>query len=238
MIAADIAFGFLAGAVSCLTPESLLLFPLVLGAAGANDRAGVIASAIGLGLSLILTGLVAGSLGFLFGFEAIWFRRIVCAFLALQGIVLLSASTAERFPLLMGSYGSALRARGAASRRDAFRLLLLAVFVGANWVPLVGPTLGKASLMAADTWNSGPGLAILFVFGIGAAAPWIFLGRLIRLLSRPYGGGVLDGMAGKRLLGLVLLAVAILGGTGLDIAMEHWLDARLPAWTWKLATRF
>jgi cytochrome c biogenesis protein CcdA len=235
----DIAFGFLAGIVSCLTPEALLLFPLALGAAGADGRASVIAPAVGLGLSLVLTGLLAGSLGLVFGFEAIWFRRVVCVLLVLQGIMLMSASMVERHPLLTGGLGGVFEAPGATSAGGAFRQFLLALFVGANWWrPAVGPILGKASLMAADTWNSGLALEVLFAFGLGAAVPWIVLGRIVRFVSRPFAGGVIHGMAGKRLLGLALLVVALLGISGQDMTVAHWLGALLPDWTRKLAITF
>ena len=48
----DIAFGFLAGVVSCLTPQALLLLPLAFVAAGAVSRTNVIAPAFGLGFAL------------------------------------------------------------------------------------------------------------------------------------------------------------------------------------------
>jgi hypothetical protein len=73
---------------------------------------------------------------------------------------------------------------------------------------------------------------------MGAAAPWIVFGRVIRFGLRPFMAGVFDGMTGSRILGLALLAVAILGSTGLDLTMEHWLNAILPAWTHKLALTF
>jgi hypothetical protein len=94
----------------------------------------------------------------------------------------------------------------------------------------------RASMMAADIWYSGLALVVLFAFGVGAAAPLIFLGRIIRLLMRPFAGGVLYGMAGKRLLGLTLLLVAIIGSTRLEFIMTHWLSGLLPDWTRKLAT--
>ncbi len=238
MTGIDLALGFLAGVVSCLTPGALLLFPLMVASAGAIDRVSVIAPAIGLGLSLVLTGLVAGSLGALFGVEAIWFRRIVCGLLMLQGIMLMSATMVGRFPRLTGGEAGMFDARGATRSGRAFRRLLLALFVGANWVPAVGPTLGTASLMAADTWNSGLALVVLLVFGMGAAAPWIVLGRIIRFVSRPFAGGIFEGMAGNRILGFTLLIVAVVGGIGLDLRMEHWLNALLPAWARKLAVTF
>jgi cytochrome c biogenesis protein CcdA len=168
MTAIDLAFGFLAGVVSCLTPQGLLLFPLALAAAGAVGRPSVIAPAVCLGLSLVLTGPLAGSLGFVFGIEAIWFRRLVCALLVLRAIVLMSASMADRYPLLTGGQSGLFAAPGASARGGAFRRVLLALLLGANWAPRLGPTLGRASLMAADTWNSALALAILFVFGMRA----------------------------------------------------------------------
>ena len=233
----DILFGFLSGIVSCVTPEALLLFPLALGAAGAIDRKTTIAPAIALGLSLVLTGIAAGSLG-MFGFDARSFRRIICAVLMAQGIVLMSASLVERFPRLTGGRSGAFGMRGGKFFGGPLRQVLLALFVGANWIPSPGLTLAKASLMAADWRNSGWGFVILFAFGIGAAVPWIVLGRVLRILVRPFAETVPDGMAGKRLLGLSLLVVAILGGSGLDAVMTHWLDGILPSWTRKLAMTF
>src|ERR1700722_16445289 len=159
----DLAFGFLAGIVSCLTPAALLLLPLALGAAGAADRASKIAPAVGLGLALVLTGIAAGSLGIL-GLDATSFRRIVCGLMVLLAIALMSVSMVDRFPRLTGGHDSVFGASGAIQLGASFRLLLLALFVGANWLPLVGPTLGRASLMAADIWNSGLALAVLFAF--------------------------------------------------------------------------
>lgn len=229
----------MAGIVSCLTPEALLLVPLAFGAAGANGRAGTIALAVGLGLSMVLTGLIAGSLGMAFGFEAIWYRRLVCVLLILQGIALMSASLVERYSGLTGGHPGVFDAAPATPAGNVFRLLLLAFFVGANWWhPVLGPILGRATLMAADIWNSGLALGVLFAFGVGAAVPWILLGRILRFVSRPFAGGVLHGMAGKRLLGLTLLAVAVVGLSGEDIAIAHRLDAFLPDWTRKLAITF
>jgi cytochrome c-type biogenesis protein len=233
MNAVDLVFGFLAGIVSCLTPEALLLFPLVIGAARAAGRAGVIASAIGLGLAVILTGALAVSFAVLFGLDAVWMRRIVCLVLILQGIALMNVSMVERFPALAGSASSGYVVPG-----GAFRQLLLALFVGANWVPLPGPTLGKASLMAADAQNYPLAFGILFVFGVGAALPWIVFGRIIRVLAHAAAPYFLEALASKKMLGLTLIAVAALGISGLDVTAAHWLDAVLPGWMGKLAMTF
>ncbi len=233
----DILFGFLAGLVSCLTPHALLLFPLLLAAAGAPGRDSLAASASGLGLSLVLTGIAAGSFA-VFGLDAQSFRRIVCAILLVLGFTLMSASLVERFSWLTGGPDRVFENPGERAPGRMARQLVLALFVGANWLPMPGPTLGKASLLAADARNSGLGFGILFGFGIGAALPWIAVGRTFRLLLRPVLAPVFDGMAGKRLLGLSLLVVAVLGGSGQFDLLAHWLDGVSPVWMRKLAITF
>lgn len=231
----DIALGFLAGVVSCLTPEALLLLPLIPAAAGARDRLGVIAIALGLGLALVLTGTV----GSLFAFDAIVLRKIVCALLLLQGLILMRASTVERFATITGGLGREFASPGAASFNRAIRLMVLALFVGANWLhPGQSPTLMKASLMVVARMNTAVAVGTLFAFGVGAAAPWILSGRIIRLILRRVAAGGMDGMAGKRILGLTFLIVGVLGITGLDATLAHSLNAVLPAWTKKMAVTF
>jgi cytochrome c biogenesis protein CcdA len=235
----DIALGFLEGILSCLTPEALLLLPLFPASARATDRMSVITLAVGLGLSPILTGVLAGTFGMVhgvsLGLEAILLRRIVCAVLVLLGVVLMSASMAERFPVLTGGRGGAL---AAGTRSAAFRRLMLGLLVGANWIPRAGPTLLRASLMAADTRNLALSLGTLFMFGLAASLPWILLGRIVRLLLRPVAPVVIEGMAGKRFLGLTLLVVAVLGASGLEIPMTHRLNTVLPVWLNHLSVRY
>jgi cytochrome c-type biogenesis protein len=228
----DLAFGLLAGVVSCLTPEALLLLPLMIATAGAANRSGVLASAFGLGAAVILTGALAGSIGMVFGLGAEWLRRGVCALLILQAILLMRESTVERFSFLTGGGGIG------PTRSGAMRQFLLALFVGANWNPLPGPTLGKASMMAADAQNYAMTFAILFLFGVGAAVPWIIVGRAIRLVAWGVAPRVLEGLAGQRILGMTLLAVAVVGISGQDVTLSQWLDRAAPAWMHKLSVTF
>jgi cytochrome c biogenesis protein CcdA len=237
MNAIDIALGWVAGVVSCLTPESLLLFPLVVGAAGASRRAGLVALSIGLGLAVVMSSALAGLLGTLLGLEAAWSRRFICALLILHGIMLMSGSFIARFPALTGGEPS-LHQKHAVFSGVSFRLFMLSLVVGANWKPILTPVVGRGFLMAADRENLALSLGILVAFGIGAALPWIVAGRIIRLAARPVVTGLGDSIAGKRVLGLTLLVVGILGMTGQDVIVSKWIDARLPAWTRDVATRF
>lgn len=238
MNVADIILGLLGRLLSFLTPETLLLLPLALAVAGGAGHANMIATAFGPGLSLVVTGLLAGSLGPGFGFEVTLFRGIVCAVLLLQGIVLTSPTLIAHYPMFTGGHGGMFDRSGETSAGGALRGLLLALFIAAIWIPQIRPTLIKAALMAADIRNSGMALGMLFAFGVGAATPWILLGGILRFVLRPIAGGVLHGTAGQRLLGLPLFAVAILGSTGLELPMTHWLGPKLPTWAHRLSTTF
>ena len=230
MTANDIGAGFLAGVLSFLSPEAWLLLPLLASAAGAAGRAGVGAAIIGMGCALALTGMLGTS----FNLEAVWLRRIVCGLLLLQGTCLMSESLVERFSLLTGG------ARGFSSSADStagsmFRQFLLAFLLGAHWLPRVGPVLGQASVMAADARNISLALEILFAFGVGAALPWIVLGRGIRMIIGDTAGG---GMSGKRFLGLLLLAVGALGLSELDAVAIQTISPFFPSWARAMVIKY
>ena len=48
----------------------------------------------------------------------------------------------------------------------------MGVLLGAVWSPCVGPTLGAASLLAAQGRDLGQVALTMFVFGLGAALPF------------------------------------------------------------------
>ncbi len=232
----DLALGLLAGVLSFLTPETFLLLPLLLCVIGAEERP--ITLAIGLGLSLVLTGALAVYIGAAFGFDATWLRWMVCMVLMLHGVMLLSRSMVRRLSLFTGGTGDLFDDLGPTQAGTSLRQLLLALFVGANWLPRLGPSLQKTSLMAAGGQDLPLALGTLFLFGLGAALPLIALGRLIRWFSGSGMRRLADGMAGKRLLGLALIGVAAMGLGGFDLTFTRWADTVLPAWIAKLASTF
>ena len=111
--------------------------------------------------------------------------------------------------------------------------------LGAVWSPCVGPTLGAASLLAAQGENLGQVAFTMLAFGIGAAMPLLILGMLSRELLLGWRSRMMN--AGKSLktgLGVLLMAAGLLIILGLDKQVEAKLVDLSPAWLTALTTRY
>jgi cytochrome c-type biogenesis protein len=113
------------------------------------------------------------------------------------------------------------------------------MLLGAVWSPCVGPTLGAASLLAAQGRDLGQVAAVMLVFGLGAALPLLALGILSREAVMRWrhrlaaaGPGLKAGFAA------VLVALGALVITGLDKTLETVLVDASPQWLTDLTTRF
>ena len=114
------------------------------------------------------------------------------------------------------------------------------VLLGAVWSPCVGPTLGAASLLAAQGQNLPQVAATMFAFGIGAALPLLLLGLLSReamtSVAQPVSCRPVN--SPRRGLGILFIAIGVLVITGLDKSIETVLVAASPQWLTDLTTRF
>ncbi|MBS0559056.1 MAG: sulfite exporter TauE/SafE family protein [Proteobacteria bacterium] len=238
--AASAGFGFLAGVLSILSPCVLPLLPLVLGPAASAGRFGLPALAAGLVLSFVTVGLFVATIGFSIGLDGDFFRLAAAVLLAGLGIVLLSASLQNRFAVAAGGVSDAgNRWIARISPQGSGGQFVLGLLLGTVWSPCVGPTLGAASLLAAQGRSLGAVAAVMAAFGLGAALPLLLLGSLSREAMRRWRGTLTDaGKGGKRMLGVAALAVGLLILTGLDHRLEAFALDRAPDWLVALTARF
>ncbi len=235
-----LGFGFLAGMVSLLSPCVLPLLPLVLGAATAKRRGGLFALAGGLLLSFVGVGLFVAMIGFSIGLDSGVFRVVFATLLGVFGIVLLSGALHQRFALAAGplaNAGNTLMER--ISPDSVGGQFLLGLLLGAVWAPCVGPTLGAASLLAAQGRDLPGVIAVMVAFGLGTTVPMILIGLLSHEALVVWRGRLSrTGRMGERILGAGALAVAALILTGFDRSLETALLAASPAWLTSLTVRF
>jgi cytochrome c-type biogenesis protein len=236
------AFGLalLAGVLSTLSPCVLPLLPIVLGAALTEHRFGPVALAAGVAFSFVAIGLFVATLGFTIGLDQDLFRKIAAALLIAIGAVLLLPRMQARLAVAAGPIGNWAQSQaGDISRRGLAGQFAVGLLLGAVWSPCVGPTLGAASVLAAQGKDLGTVAVTMLAFGLGAAAPLLVLGVLSReALMRWRDRLMRAGKSGKIALGMVLLATGVFILTGVDKRIETVLVDASPAWLTNLTTRF
>ncbi|MDH6230760.1 cytochrome c-type biogenesis protein [Mesorhizobium soli] len=235
----SIALAFLAGVLSTLSPCVLPLLPLLLGAAVSAHRFGPFALASGLASSFVAIGLFVATIGFSIGLDSGLFRIVAAVLLVAFGAVLMAPRLQAQLAVAAGPVGGWTGRRfgdfAATGLRGQFAVGLL---LGAVWSPCVGPTLGAASLLAAqgkDLWHVA---AVMITFGIGAALPLLALGVLSREVVMRWRDRLhRAGQGGKTILGAILFAIGLLVLSGADKRLESFLVDVSPTWLTQLTTR-
>jgi len=113
------------------------------------------------------------------------------------------------------------------------------LLLGMVWSPCVGPTLGAASVLAAQGKDLGQVAGTMAMFGIGSAVPLLLLGLLSRQRVLRWRGALgRTSFMLKTALGVLLLMLSGSILLGFDRAIEADLVTAAPQWLTDLTTRF
>ena len=240
MTSGSMFLAFLAGVLSILSPCVLPILPIVLGAASSAERLGPIALAAGLALSFTAIGLFVATIGYSVGLDADVFRYVAATLVIAIGVVLALPPLQIRLAAASGPIANWTDQRfGARNGTGLSGQFGVGVLLGAVWSPCVGPTLGAASLLAAQRENLPQVAATMLVFGIGAAVPLLLLGLLSREAMMRWRNRLMSaGQLAKTGLGILFIAIGMLVLTGLDKSIEAVLVGASPQWLNDLTTRF
>ena len=236
----SLGFAALAGVLSTLSPCVLPLLPIVFGSALAAHRFGIAALSLGLVLAFVGVGLFVATAGFAAGLDGDVFRWIAASVLGVIGAVLLSNTLQGRLSLATGRISDhANRWLALVPGQGLGGQFLLGLVLGVVWSPCVGPTLGAASLLAAQGRDLGAVALTMLAFGLGAAAPLLLVGALSGAALRRWRGRMQQGARGGKLaLGGAAVSVSLAILTCYDHAIEAALVTASPAWLTDLTTRF
>jgi cytochrome c biogenesis protein CcdA len=239
-VTSSLLLAFAAGVLSTLSPCVLPILPVILAAAVSESRFGPLALAGGLALSFLVIGMTLAVAGAAIGLDQALLRTFAGVLLVLLGLTLALPALSERFAAAAAPIGGwadeKLGGFETAGLRGQFALGLL---LGAVWSPCVGPTLGAASVLAAQGKDLGAVALTMALFGVGAALPLLLLGSLSREAMLSWRNRLLGaGKAGKAGLGVLLALIGVLVVTGLDKKFEAALVAASPQWLTELTTQF
>jgi cytochrome c-type biogenesis protein len=233
------ALALVAGMLSVLSPCVLPILPVVLGAAASERKWGPVALAIGLSVSFVAIGMFVATVGFAAGLDADVFRYVAAALMVAIGLVLMLPGFQAQLAVASGPIANWADARFGGVRKRTSGQFWVGVLLGAAWSPCVGPTLGAASLLAAQGRDLGQVGIIMFAFGLGAALPLLALGLLSReAMVRWRHRLALAGQGAKAGLGALFVAIGVLVLTSLDKSVETLLVELSPQWLTDLTTRF
>jgi cytochrome c biogenesis protein CcdA len=240
MLLGSATFAFLAGALSTLSPCVLPLLPVILATAVSEHRLGPLALAAGLAASFVAVGMFVATVGFSIGIDAGAFRIFAALLLLGIGVILLVPQLQVQFATAAAPISSwAESSFGGFNTGGLQGQFALGLLLGAVWSPCVGPTLGAASLLAAQGKDLLQVALIMLAFGVGAALPLLLLGMLSRETLLRWRGRLAEaGKSGKVVLGILLIAVGLAIVSGFDKRLEAAALDTLPAWFTEISTRY
>lgn len=237
MASLNLLLAFAAGFLSTLSPCVLPLIPVVLGAAISEHRYGVVALAVGLATSFTFVGTVIASFGL--GLDVQTFRYIGSFLLILVGMLLLVSKWQMHFARLTTPISNFMDQKLGGIKANGFRGQFgVGLLLGLVWSPCVGPTLGAATVLAAQGRDLFRVALTMFMFGIGSAVPLVLLGLLSRETLMQWRSKITSlGSYGKTAFGSLLLLTGLLVILGVDKTIEASMLEVLPQWLIDLSSR-
>lgn len=233
-------FAFLAGLLSTLSPCVLPLLPVVFGAAVSEHKLAPLSLAAGIAISFTGVGLFVALVGFSIGLDTGLIRLVAAVLMIAIGVILTIPQLHTRVVAAAGPVSDWASSRfGGFSVSGPQGQFGLGLLLGTVWSPCVGPTLGAASLMAAQGQNIGQVTGIMLIFGIGAAIPLLLIGLASRSLINRWRDRIMVAQGVLRMaLGITLALFGFLVLMGYDRAIAVTLEQAAPDWLTRLTTTF
>jgi cytochrome c-type biogenesis protein len=240
MAVGSLGLAFMAGVLSMLSPCVLPILPIVLGAAASEHRWGPAALAAGLAASFVVIGLFVATIGYSIGLDGDRLRYVAPTLMISIGVVLL----VPRLQAPLAAAGAPLqtwsdRRFGGCTRSGIAGQVSVGLLLGAVWSPCVGPTLGAASILAAQGRDLGAVGATMLSFGLGAGLPLAALGLLSREAVQRWPSRMMSGGARARAaFAMLLVTSGVVVVSGLDKRIETLVVDHSPQWLTDLTSRF
>ncbi len=220
-----LAFAFLAGAATAITPCVLPVLPALLSASGTGGRRRPLGIVAGLTLTHTITIVGVASVVDGVGVGDGALRTAAIVVLALFGVTLLVPRAAEWLQLRM-TFVQRL-----APRSDAggfWSGLPVGGALGFVYAPCAGPILAAVIAAGASTGTTGEIVAVGIAYGLGSAL--VMLGLALggrRVIDRVRRGG--RGATLQRGFGAVMLLTAVLMFTSVDLRFQEALASHFPS---------
>ncbi len=229
------ALGFVAGALTILSPCVLPLLPVVLGSAARQQRSGAFYLISGLVLSVSIFGFAVAAFGVQLGLDSELMRKFGSIMLIILGTSLLSGKLSS----LLFEPVERLGHHMLATKSGDFSQFLTGILLGFVWTPCIGPTLGAAIVAAAAGEDLFMVALVMFCFaaGIGCVLTLIVALSQKRLI-RWQKSLRLSGQYGRTLFGIILVCIGISTLSNFDRKLSTLILLNIPEWLVGITERY
>ena len=226
----SLPLALMAGVLSILSPCVWPLVPIVMASSSNSGKKGQFALAMGLSVAFALAGGVLTFILFSLGLSPEVLRWFGAVMLVLMGISLLIPEVAHWLSLILTKLTPEQRTQHNA-QDGAFNQFMIGMMLGLVWLPCVGPTLGSAIALASLGQDLIMASSVLFLFGLGTASALIITSIISTSVLQKFRPNVFSNVEKlKKLLGILLLILAIMVITGFDKVLETIALNYLPSW--------
>ena len=214
---------FIAGILTFLAPCTLPVLPAYLAFNAHQTKAGrvgrTIAFGIGLSLVLVLLGVLAGSLGLFLSDYKTHIRIFSGLLLITLGILLLAGIQIPGFTIKT------------TPKRTFIGTFLFGILFGISWSGCIGPIVGLALIIAANTQTAIGGGILLFTYSLGLLTPLIIVSYIIdnsgtksKIYKFIKGKTITIGSYKLQSTMLIAAIMLIILGSIFLFGLDHWLS--------------
>ncbi len=167
-----VAFAFLAGLVTILSPCILPILPIVLSGSLQSGKSRPLGVITGFITSFTFFAVFSFAIANAFGFSTEVLRNIAVVLLILFGL----ATFTPKLQLLLENFTSRFSSLGQGKQRTGFSGgFILGITLGLIWTPCVGPILASVLTLAATSNITLQLILITFSYSLGTAIPLFFI---------------------------------------------------------------
>lgn len=215
-----LAFAFLAGVATVLSPCVLPVLPALLAAGTGRGRARPFGVILGLILSFMFFTLALTALVKLTGISPNILRNVAIGLIALFGFVMLFPKLGDWFSAKtagIADIGSSIQSQ--ASGSGFWSGFVLGLALGLVWTPCAGPILAAITTLVATSALSWDTFFLTLSYSLGTALP---------LFAITWGGNrITQGLRGytetiRKVFGALMILAAVAMALHWDVALQQW----------------
>jgi cytochrome c biogenesis protein CcdA/thiol-disulfide isomerase/thioredoxin len=228
-----LAFAFLSGIVTILSPCILPVLPIVLSGSLGKGRARPFGVLIGFIASFTVFTLALSAIVQLLGIPPDAMRYVAVVLIVAFGLVMTVPALSRRFEsgtARLAALGSSGKAKGGRSLMGFWGGLPIGFSLGLVWTPCVGPIMASVISLALTKHVDGGSVLITFAYTLGTSIPMLAVMLGGRTLLARVPSLTRNSPRIQRGFGILMIILGVGIGLGLDRSLQSAILSAFPSY--------